>query len=75
VFFSDTNPCPHQPPPGRCPACAKLRDTLVRLEKVANTIRIAAGTHDPETCLQLLRRAFALAAGQAEEGRWQAGRK
>jgi hypothetical protein len=46
--------------------CAKLLDALARLGKVANIIRIAAETRDPEIRQQLLRSAYALAAGLRE---------
>jgi hypothetical protein len=62
-YFDDPDRCPHVKPPGCCTLCAKLRDALAGLEKIANMICIAAGTHDPATRLQLLRRAYALAAG------------
>jgi hypothetical protein len=65
-FLDDPDPCPHVKPPACCPVCAKLRDALARLEKIANTIRIAAETRDPEIRLQLLRSAYALAAGLRE---------
>jgi hypothetical protein len=66
VFFSDPDPCPHQPSAGCCAVCAKLRDALARLERVANLIRIAAEARDPDAHLQLLRTAYALAAGLRE---------
>jgi hypothetical protein len=65
-FFDDPEPCPHLKPPQVCAVCLQLRDVLDRLERVANIIRCVAGVRDPETRLDLLRRAYALAAGLRE---------
>jgi hypothetical protein len=65
-FFDEPAPCPHLREPQVCAVCLQLRDALDRLEKIANTIRIVAGVRDQETRLQLLRMAYALAAGLRE---------
>jgi hypothetical protein len=57
---------PTSDPADVCAVCLKLRDALDRLEKIANTIRIAAGVRDPDTRLDLLRSVYALAVGLRE---------
>jgi hypothetical protein len=66
VNFDDPEPCPQVQAPAVCAVCLQMRDALDRLEKVANTIRIVADVRDPETRLDLLRRAYAVAAGLRE---------
>jgi hypothetical protein len=65
-FFDEPAPCPHLHEPQVCAVCLQLRDALDRLERVANIIRIVADVRDPETRLDLLRRAYAVAAGLRE---------
>jgi hypothetical protein len=64
-YFDDPEPCPHVKPPDCCSVGLKLRDAPARLEKVANTIRIIA-PHDPDTRLQLPRKAYSLVGGVRE---------
>jgi hypothetical protein len=63
MFFDEPAPCPHLHEPQVCAVCLQLRDALDRLEKIANTIWIAADVRDAETRLDLLRRAYPVAVG------------